>query len=77
VLFESEADLIVTQMQLNQVKIYPRRYFHPSLNTVPYLNNTNVMKISESVASRILCLPLYYNLKNEEINFIILKIMNN
>ena len=70
VLFESEADLIATQQLLNQAQIYPRRYFYPSLNTVSYVNRT-YMKISESVASRVLCLPLYKEIASDELQKII------
>jgi dTDP-4-amino-4,6-dideoxygalactose transaminase len=72
VLFESEADLIVTQQQLNQEQINPRRYFYPSLNTIQYVNSTNALEIAESVANRILCLPLYKEINVEELQKICL-----
>jgi dTDP-4-amino-4,6-dideoxygalactose transaminase len=72
VLFESEADLIVTQQQLNQEQINPRRYFYPSLNTIQYVNSTNALEIAESVANRILCLPLYKEINIEELQKICL-----
>ena len=40
--------------------VRPRRYFYPSLNTLPYVNNQN-MPISEDISKRILCLPLYFS----------------
>jgi dTDP-4-amino-4,6-dideoxygalactose transaminase len=49
--------------------IYPRRYFYPSLNTVKIYEGGS-MPISESVAKRVICLPLYHTLSNEEIDFI-------
>ncbi len=61
VIFESEERLLQVQKKMNENNIYPRRYFYPSLNTINYLNETE-MPISESVAKRILCLPLYYDL---------------
>ena len=66
VLFESEAALLLTQKKLNEAQIFPRRYFYPSLNHVGYLNDT-LMPISESVASRILCLPLYKELIEKDL----------
>ena len=45
--------------------IYPRRYFHPSLNTLEYMPDRPSCPISESTASRIVCLPLYPNLDLE------------
>lgn len=48
--------------KLNVINIYPRRYFYPSLNRLPYLKSNNECLISEDVANRILCLPLYAGL---------------
>lgn len=59
--------------------ISPRRYFHPSLNTVPIFASESC-PVSESVASRILCLPLYHTLTQSEIDVvcrIILRTLNN
>ncbi|MBP6182576.1 DegT/DnrJ/EryC1/StrS family aminotransferase [Flavobacterium sp.] len=66
VLFESEADLLATQQLLNQEQIFPRRYFYPSLNTVEF-SKGECMSISESISSRVLCLPLYAGLKRDVI----------
>lgn len=57
VIFRSEAQLLKVEKELNNNQIYPRRYFYPSLNTIEYSKGA-VMSISESIASRILCLPL-------------------
>lgn len=65
-IFESEAKLLEVQKILNGKQIFPRRYFYPSLNTIEYTNGTE-MPISESVASRILCLPLYEGLNVESL----------
>jgi dTDP-4-amino-4,6-dideoxygalactose transaminase len=66
VIFETEAQLLHVQAALNAVQIYPRRYFYPSLNTIEYTKGTS-MPISESIASRILCLPLYAELSDDEV----------
>jgi len=66
VLFESEETLLLAQKKLNEEQIFPRRYFYPSLNTVSYVNGSH-MEISESVASRVLCLPLYKEIKENEL----------
>jgi dTDP-4-amino-4,6-dideoxygalactose transaminase len=73
IIFESEQILLKVQTELNQINIYPRRYFYPSLNNVPFFNG-NKMPVSESIASRILCLPLYHSLTDCEINLITLVI---
>lgn len=45
--------------------IFPRRYFYPSLNTLPYIKNALPCPVAESVARRVLCLPLYAGLEEE------------
>ncbi len=70
VLFETEAHLTDTLKRMNALDIFPRRYFYPSLNTLPYVD-AKVMEISESTAARILCLPLYTDLREAELETII------
>jgi dTDP-4-amino-4,6-dideoxygalactose transaminase len=70
VVFETEEQLLVTQKRLNEHQIFPRRYFYPSLNTIEYAKG-NEMAISESVASRVICLPLYTELGVEKLEKII------
>ena len=74
ILFENEATLLLAQNKLNDVQIFPRRYFYPSLNNVSYLNDTKI-EISENVASRILCLPLYLEIELDSLKEIC-KIIN-
>ena len=63
VIFNSETQLLRAEKALNKYKIYPRRYFYPSLNTIEYATGAS-MPISEAIASRIMCLPLYVGLEN-------------
>ena len=70
VIFNSEAELLQVQQKLNEAEIFPRRYFYPSLNTIDFVNGES-MPISESIASRILCLPLYVGLTEEELQLIV------
>ncbi len=66
----SEEVLHKVEKALNAEKVFPRRYFYPSLNTftdiVPYVK----MPQSEDIASRILCLPLYFDLSKEDVEWI-------
>lgn len=66
IIFETEKQLLNVQNKLNLKNIIPRRYFYPSLNTIPFIKG-NKMPISESIASRILCLPLYVGLSKIEL----------
>lgn len=61
VIFENEDQLLKVQKKLNDQSIFPRRYFNPSLNTISFVNGSK-MQISESIASTIMCLPIYHDL---------------
>lgn len=66
ILFKNEEQLLKTVKNLNDHWIYPRRYFYPSLATLPYINNENVFTITTSACSRVLCLPMYFELSEVE-----------
>jgi dTDP-4-amino-4,6-dideoxygalactose transaminase len=70
VIFESEEKLFEVQKVLNSNQIFPRRYFYPSLNTLKFVKG-NPIPISESIASRILCLPLYVGLEEKDLILIV------
>ena len=70
VVFETEKMMFEIQKLLNEQKIFPRRYFYPSLNTKEFTRGLS-MPISESIASRILCLPLSHELDIEDLDKII------
>lgn len=65
VVFESEEQLLKVKSELEINWIYPRRYFYPSLSTLDYMDKKATL-ISNDIASRILCLPLYHALTGEE-----------
>ena len=69
VLFQSEAALLKAVHTLNLHWIYPRRYFYPALNKLDYIHNQNC-PVCEDISPRILCLPLFHELTDEEIVFI-------
>ncbi len=66
VIFQTEEQLLKVQKAMNEQNIFPRRYFYPSLNTLNYVDYQEC-KISESISSRVLCLPLYPSLERENI----------
>jgi dTDP-4-amino-4,6-dideoxygalactose transaminase len=76
VVFESEEILIKIQQIFNCSNIFPRRYFYPSLNKIEYTGGES-MPVSESISERILCLPLYVGLDQEDINKIVELINSN
>jgi len=57
----NETLLLTLLEELELKKIFPRRYFYPSLNQLKYTGRDSC-PISEDVANRVLCLPLYHTL---------------
>lgn len=71
VILESETHLLKVMDIMNSNQIFPRRYFYPSLNTLPYLQQKQFCPISESISPRILCLPLYHDLSYVEQDMVV------
>jgi dTDP-4-amino-4,6-dideoxygalactose transaminase len=72
VILKSEEKLDKLLRLLAENDIHPRRYFYPSLNKLPYLaDNCDRVLVSESIASRVICLPLYHTLKSSEQDLVI------
>lgn len=65
IIFKSEKQLIKVQKALNENKIFPRRYFYPSLDTLNYIEPKQYMPKSRNISKRILCLPIYSELERE------------
>jgi len=65
IILKDEEVLMRVKELLGNDDIYPRRYFYPSLDSLSYVKS-EPMEVSRSISSRILCLPLYDSLKNEE-----------
>lgn len=79
IIFKDDSTLlkVIKALELNWV--YTRRYFYPSLSSFSIFNGKRC-KVSEDISKRILCLPLYTQLKFEEVDFIcriILRLLNN
>lgn len=70
IVFENEKDLEKTLRILNHNKIFPRRYFYPSLNTLNYVE-AGIMRQSEMISKSILCLPLYAQIQIEVLEEIV------
>ncbi len=61
IIFPTESILLRVSEVLKGNGILPRRYFYPSLSTLNYVGKYNV-PISDDISSRVLCLPLYFEL---------------
>lgn len=68
-ILENETILLKIQEQLNLNNVHPRRYFLPSLTKLPYIDDQST-PIAEGISCRILCLPFYHTLSDEEIDMI-------
>jgi dTDP-4-amino-4,6-dideoxygalactose transaminase len=66
VLFPSEEKLLVARAALNADDIFPRRYFYPIISRLDYVKS-QPMPVAESVASRVLCLPLFFDLTEDNV----------
>lgn len=66
IIFESEERLLAVKQALEAQQIFPRRYFYPSLNTLPYYKGAPCPE-SERIAKSVLCLPLYYELEDKDV----------
>lgn len=79
VVFESHEMMMCVKKALELDEIFARRYFFPSLSSVNYVENQPT-PISDDIAGRILCLPMYFELSSMEIEMIcrkILRVINN
>ena len=72
IILDSEALLAKIDSGLKASNIFARRYFWPSVNTYKSICQQDEGKcpISEDIAQRILCLPLYYMLPVEDVKAI-------
>lgn len=64
ILLDSEAMTMKVLHYLQQFEIFPRRYFHPSLQRLNGWEGD--CPNSDSVSSRVLCLPLYSGLQDRD-----------
>ena len=80
IVLESEELLLKLKKEMDSHEVFTRRYFYPSLaSALPYLPKLE-LPITEDISKRSLCLPLYYDMTFEEVEFIsrlMLRIQNN
>ena len=67
IIFRSETETGLIKKVLEKNGIYPRRYFYPSLSSLNYIKQSCATPISDSIAPRILCLPLFHLLSDTTI----------
>lgn len=69
IVFKNEEILERVIYGLQKNNIYPRRYFYPSLNNLPYVASVK-MKVSDAISASVICLPLYVGLTRMELSLI-------
>ena len=74
VVFASEEQTLRVSATLKENGVLARRYFYPSLESVACLDAPVTQPVSQDIASRILCLPIYADLSADSQN-IIMEIM--
>ena len=71
IIVENEEKLLHLLAKLKELDVFPRRYFHPSLNNLPDITNQQKMPIAEKVSSSVICLPLYVGLEEKDLKIIV------
>ncbi len=71
IILKDEVKLKEVQKALKEEGVFPRRYFYPSLDTLAYIEPKQYMPHSRDISSRILVLPMYPELtQNEQMQII-------
>lgn len=69
-ILESEELLLNIKLKLDEKEVFTRRYFYPSLaSALPYLPSIE-MEVTDDISRRVLCLPLYFDLSLEDVEYI-------
>jgi len=66
IVLQSEKRVVRLAAQLRENGVLARRYFYPSLESVTCLGLEVSQSISKDIASRILCLPIFSDLKSSD-----------
>lgn len=65
--FRSEQELDHVRKTLNDLNVFPRRYFRPACTQLPYVHKEGECPIAERLSASVLCLPMYHGLEDETI----------
>ncbi len=68
VVFETAAQCSRVIEALKAHGIIPRRYFYPSLSTLEFLTKTQHTPLSDDIAMRVVCLPLFHELEEADVH---------
>jgi len=65
VIFRSEQHALAAKDALEKYSVFPRRYFYPPLSSLEYVRG-ELTPVADDIARRILCLPLFHEMRNDE-----------
>ena len=68
ILLESVEELWLLVKNLADNEIIARRYFYPSLNNLEYHLERNKFQNSDDISLKVLCMPLGYDLREDDLN---------
>lgn len=73
VLCPSESYLMNMVQRLNASHVFPRRYFHPALDKIAWVQPEfgAICPVATGITKRILCLPLSANLKDGDLKIVV------
>lgn len=71
IVFRDEEQLMRVRTDLNAANVFPRRYFRPATTLLPYVDRPGECPTAERLSASVLCLPLYHDLSDEAIDFVV------
>lgn len=70
VYFSTQEQLLQVKEALESNQIFPRRYFFPSFNAMPFVEESQVCPVADSIALRVMALPLFFELEEKMVEHI-------
>ena len=71
VIFDNEETCTLVFEKIKEQGVFARRYFSPSLNLIESISKEKSRTlVSEKMVEKVLCLPMYYDLKETELDII-------
>ena len=70
ILLRDEAQCLRLKARLEAQGVEPRRYFYPPLARVPLYDHGAVTPIADNASRRVLCLPIFYELSDDDVRAI-------
>ncbi len=71
VLLPRATDTLPLKSHLEAKGIFPRRYFFPTLDKLPYVQTLKHCKNAEEISSRVLCLPLFNGMTENDLSTVL------